>query len=312
MTEHEENIADLQLDEAASSWIDTFSALDSKVYRFGCGILAFYIRRNHSQLHYPTCTLQSFLNTFLEKDVRCDGRMFSQCRSTTITSGVVTRNAAGSALVCIGSTQILAAVSLQVGTPAAGFMESGDLVVTSPQHSTWLERVLRESGLVDLNALSIISGNAAWRLQVMVMILNDDGNTRDAMLLASVAALRNTTLPDTVVDKSGVVCMVESERGSGGGDDAKTPLCALSKDIPIPLTVGFITTSDSENTLLLVDPSVLEEKLCESTCCMLVNSSTQDVVNCELSGSIAITSQQLALVAQMAQGRAQELTSLLE
>lgn len=260
---------------------------------------------------------QSFLNTFLDNGVRSDGRLFSACRPTTIiTSGVLTRNAAGSALATIGSTQVMAAVSLQVGIPAAGYAENGDLVVTSPLHATWLERVLVESKMIDLNSLSIVPARAAWRLQVVVMVLNDDGNVRDTMLLAAVAALRNTILPKTVVDKNGVVSLVDENEEDGKditkGTTEEQSLCATSTDIPIPLTVGFIRDNNSANeTRLLVDPNAMEEKLCDSSCCMVMNASSGEVANCDLQGTISISSQQLALVAQMAKGRAKELVDIM-
>lgn len=314
---------DLALDDAGSSWIDTFSALDSKVrrvvscylvvlhqrYPFSCSLLF-----HSSYLLIFTPTLQAFLNTFLQNKVRSDGRLFSACRPTTITSGVVTRNAAGSALVCIGSTQVLGAISLQVGTPAAGYSQQGDLVVvTSSQYNTWLERVLLESGMVDLTSLSILTAKAAWRIQVVLTILNDNGNVRDAMLLAAVAALRDAVLPRTSIDKNGVVSLVVHESINESDINKQERLCVDSMNIPIPLSVGFITNNTNNKTIILVDPTTLEQELCESTCCLVLNASNpRNVINCELSGSVGLSSQQLALVAQMAQGRAQEVAKLME
>ena len=232
--------------------------------------------------------------------------MFSRARSTTITSGVVTRNAAGSALACLGHSQCMAAVTLQVGTPAAGHAENGDVVVTSPHYSTWLERVIWESGLVDMAQLAIVPAQAAWRVQISMLVFNHDGNLKDCMLLAAVAALRDTKLPTTVVDKNGLVHIQKDSH------NARTSLlpAATNHNIPIPLTVGILQTHN--DTILLVDPTLLEQDVCQSSCTVVVNAATKEICNVDFSGSIAISSQQLALVTQMALGRAQELTVLLE
>mmetsp|Transcript_7918 Transcript_7918/g.14408 ORF Transcript_7918/g.14408 Transcript_7918/m.14408 type:complete len:294 (+) Transcript_7918:49-930(+) len=282
--QEQEDLEFLIHEAEASSWIDTFSALDSK----------------------------AFLTTFLENKVRPDGRVFLSSRPTSITTGILTRNAVGSALVTIGNTQVLAAISLLVGTPAAEFGEYGDLTVTSSHYATWLERVLRTSGLMlDLKSLCILPNKAAWRVQVILQVLNDDGNIRDCMLLAAVAALLNARLPPVVVDKDGIVSIqVDDEK-----EDHFAKVCGDSStnNIPIPLTVGFLQLDKKEMTLL-VDPTQLEEEHCDSTCCIVVtgaNMNSNQVVNCEVSGRVSISSQQLALVAQMAKGRARELLELL-
>ena len=131
----------------------------------------------------------------MESKVRPDGRVLGASRKTSITTNILTRNAAGSSLVTIGNTQVLAAISLLVGTPAADFGDCGDLIVISSHYSTWLERVLRTSGLMDFQSLCILPNKAAWRVQVILQVLNDDGNVRDGMLLAAVAALLDAKLP---------------------------------------------------------------------------------------------------------------------
>jgi exosome complex RNA-binding protein Rrp42 (RNase PH superfamily) len=157
---------------------------------------------------------------------------------------------------------------------------------------------------------------------VILQVLNDDGNIRDCMLLAAVAALSNAKLPPVVVDKQdGIVSIVQEDENHfvtklcGGDDDSST------NNIPIPLTVGFVQLDNKkEEMTILVDPTRLEEEHCDSTCCIVVtagaannmnNTTNQVVNNCEVSGRVAISSQQLALVAQMAKGRARELFELL-
>jgi exosome complex RNA-binding protein Rrp42 (RNase PH superfamily) len=134
-----------------------------------------------------------------------------------------------------------------------------------------------------------------------------------------VAALSNAKLPPVVVDKQdGIVSIVQEE----DENHFVTKLCdddSSTNNIPIPLTVGFVQLDNKkEEMTILVDPTRLEEEHCDSTCCIVVtagaankmNNTTNQVVNCEVSGRVAISSQQLALVAQMAKGRARELFEL--
>ena len=250
---------------------------------------------------------------FLSNNVRSDGRLFYKCRATTITVGVLMRNTVGSALVCMGHTQVVAAITLQVGTPPPASAGSGsgdnndgggDLVVYSQVDSTYLERIL--CTCLCPKSLVIIPQKSAWRLQIVIQVLNDNGNVRDASLIAALAALKNTKLPTTQVDKDGIVSILET----GGGGDG-TPLI-LSTTVGIPLTVGILrhdNDNDKRGEIILVDPTTEEEQLVETKLTMVVTSCGK-VSNVELAGRI--TFQQLTLVAKMAQGRAQEIMQLLE
>lgn len=79
---------------------------------------------------------------------------------------------------------------------------------------------------------------------------------------------------------------------------------------PGPLTVGLI--NNSATLLLLVDPSLFEEKECESACCLVASTSTSEILSCELSRNLPTTAKQLTLAAQMAQGCVQEILGLLK
>lgn len=248
---------------------------------------------------------------FVSNNVRSDGRLFHKCRATTVTVGVLMRNTVGSALVCMGHTQVIAAITLQVGTPSPACSGSGDtndgggdLVVYSQVDSTYLERIL--CTCLCRKSLVIIPQKSAWRLQIVIQVLNDNGNVRDASLIAALAALKNTKLPTTQVDRDGIVSILET--GGGGG----TPPLILSTTVGIPLTVGILrhdNDNDKRGEIILVDPTTEEEQLVETKLTMVV-TSCGNVSNVELAGRI--TFQQLTFVAKMAQGRAQEIMQLLE
>lgn len=70
----------------------------------------------------------SRLDYFVSHGIRPDGRAFDACRPVGVSVGVLDADsAAGSALVNLGETRLLAAVTLQVGTPHLASPSSGDL-----------------------------------------------------------------------------------------------------------------------------------------------------------------------------------------
>ena len=54
--------------------------------------------------------------------------------------------------------------------------------------SRLLERVVRESGMLDVEALCVVAGAWVWAVRVDVHVLDNDGNVDDAAALAAVAA----------------------------------------------------------------------------------------------------------------------------
>lgn len=289
-------------DSSTTTWLDAYSFLDPK----------------------------TFLSQFLTQQTRPDGRLLHQCRPTTLSRGILTRNAVGSSLVKMGDTQVCAAVSLEVGQPTAAHPKAGDLLVSySHECSGWLQRVLVESGCVlglsttastrssnntSIHSLCLVQGKAAWRLNITLMLLNDSGNVRDASLMAAVAALGNTKLPAVELNSDGIVCIVEQQ------ENGTTPL-QLDKDrIPIPLTVALYGGTDkydqekrideTNNTMLLCDPTRLEEEN-QGGYMTVVVTPEQTFLNVDQCGTVRLDSRELSLAAHMAFGRAKEMKSLL-
>ncbi|KAL7570515.1 hypothetical protein ACA910_004291 [Epithemia clementina (nom. ined.)] len=109
-------------------------------------------------------------------------------------------------------------------------------------------------------------GLLALRLQVTIQVLNHDGNLWDAALLASVAALQNTILPDSdgvMMDANNGQIWFRENHG-GAGRPFQLPI------LPIPLTLGLWVgnprhaTTNDENLPLqdqwITDPTLLEEE----------------------------------------------------
>ena len=110
--------------------------------------------------------------------------------------------------------------------------------------------------MLDLGCLCITAGSAVWLLRLDVVCLEYDGNLRDAVLLAAVAALANTRLPVPIVQPDGdVACHA-------------VDTTALKLDVDAsPLPLSFACVDDQ----LLADPCLEEETLGSSLLTVVVN-----------------------------------------
>jgi len=96
--------------------------------------------------------------------------------------------------------------------------------------------------------LGIIEGVAAWLVRADIVVLNDDGNTRDACVLALVHAISALELPETTAPDDKEVYVIR------GGLARSLGLSA--RDLVVPVT--FAAMPDG---VTLVDPTAREEEL---------------------------------------------------
>jgi exosome complex component RRP42 len=161
----------------------------------------------------PHIKRQTYISLY-EKGLRADGRSIHAPRSITIKTGVLDK-AEGSAQVSLGNTQVLVGVKVELGQPFKDTPNQGVLVVhaenvplASPifepgppdenaiELARVIDRSLREVKAVDLESLVIRVGEKVWNLWVDVYVLDHDGNLFDASMLAAMAALATTRIPD--------------------------------------------------------------------------------------------------------------------
>lgn len=190
----------------------------------------------------------------LEKGRRPDGRKLSEFRQVEISTGGI-ETAEGSARMKLGNTEVIVGVKMEVGepfpdTPSKGVLttnvelipmafeafESGPPSPEAIELSRVVDRGIRESQMIDLDALCIEKGKEVWILYLDIYALDYDGNLFDASSIASVAALRNTVVPASRFGK---------------GEDFKLPL----KSLPISCTTVKI------GDYLLLDPTLEEEEV---------------------------------------------------
>lgn len=157
--------------------------------------------------------LKNQIIRLLAAGTRLDGRKPLDYREITIKTGV-SKNAEGSAKVCIGETEVIAGVKMEVMKPYPDTPDEGSLMVNvelypisnpsfegGPPSIDAIElaritdRAIRECHAIDMHKLCIESGEKMWVVVVDICTLNDAGNLFDACSLAAMAAIKDAVYP---------------------------------------------------------------------------------------------------------------------
>ncbi|KIK97395.1 hypothetical protein PAXRUDRAFT_136375 [Paxillus rubicundulus Ve08.2h10] len=220
----------------------------------------------------------AYLDRFLAEGVRPDGREPGEWRDVFVNVGSIS-TADGSALVRMGGTTIVCGVKAEIAEPELDSPDLGFIVpnidlpaICSPKFkpgppseeaqvlSERLNEALISSNILPLSTLVISSGQAVWCLYIDATCINYDGNAFDAALLAMVAALGNTTLPQATFDPttSGTMC----------SRAVRVPLSLNTSRMVVGLSFGCVGGSTPS---LLADPTSFEEPLLTSTISVVVD-----------------------------------------
>ena len=245
---------------------------------------------------------KDYIYNLMIKGKRQDGRGFKDFRDLKLETNVITK-AEGSAKVTLGDTQVLVGVKLQTGTPFPDSQDEGVIItnlelnpIASPEFEPGppkeeaiemarvVDRGIRESGSIDVKKLCIKLGESVWIVFIDVHILNDDGNLIDASCLAAIAALMSTVVPN-------------EQQGIG----PNAPLAM--KELPVGVTLAKIGSK------LMVDPSLDEEKVCE-TRLTIVSSSDGSIAGMQKMGSAPFTETEILEAIDIAREKAAELREL--
>ncbi|CAN0330229.1 unnamed protein product [Ectocarpus sp. 6 AP-2014] len=256
---------------------------------------------------------ENFYRRFVKNGVRPDGRELRAVRPISVDVGVLSEERVqASALVGLGSTKVLAGISLQVGhpsenTPMCGMLDvevkltplssskfsSGRPSEQAHVLSTFVKNSIVESGALVLTDLAIDDGSFAWKLCMDIVCLSFDGNLADATLIAAMGALMRLQLPGTrrIDDEIFVT------------EDTPTPL--VVREVPVPLTCGMF------DGIITADPSLLEEELL-TTHVTVVSTSEGKVCGVHKPGGSCASGKQLNECLQLCQQHAKQLTQTLE
>jgi len=242
---------------------------------------------------------KDFIYNLILKGERADGRSFNEYREISIERDVI-RKAEGSALVKLGSSQVLVGIKMQPGEPFPDTPNRGVIItnaelvpLASPtfepgppseigiELARVVDRGVRESKAVDLEALCIVPGKQVWIIFIDVHILDDCGNILDAASLGAIAALLTTRVP---ASKFGL------------GEDYMLPV----KDIPIA------TTAIEFSDVLMFDPGVDEETIA-NTKLTVISTANGDICGMQKSGKGTLRPEQTYRIVDIACEKAREI-----
>lgn len=242
---------------------------------------------------------KDFIYNLLLKGERIDGRTFDQYREISIQRDVI-RKAEGSALVKLGSSQVLVGVKMQPGEPFQDTPNKGVIITNAelvplaspsfepgPPNEVGIElarlvdRGVRESKAVDLEALCIVPGKQVWIIFIDVHILDDCGNILDAASLGAIAALLSTKVPASRY---------------GLGEDYILPI----RDLPIA------TTAIEFNDVLMFDPGVDEEAIA-NTRLTIISTMNGNICGSQKSGTGMFKPEQVYRIIDIACETAKEI-----
>ncbi|KAK7605301.1 hypothetical protein V9T40_007159 [Parthenolecanium corni] len=220
-----------------------------------------------------TCE-KNFLLQAINENKRLDGRQFHECRNETIHFGTDW----GSCLVTLGETRVLAQVSCDIQPPkaskpndgllyvhvemspmAALHFESGRQSDISVQVNRLLEKCLKESKCVDLEALCIVSDEKVWNIRIDLNVMNFEGNLASCCSVAALAALAHFRHPDVTSTGEKIIIHPASE---------KDPIPINLHHYPVIISYALFNNGNH----IVSDPTALEEKVADSLLLLSVNS----------------------------------------
>jgi len=245
----------------------------------------------------------------LSKQKRVDGRAFNEYRPITIKMNPI-HKANGSAEVSIGNTRVIAGVKIETGEPFPDTPDQGLLVVNAeflPLSSALIEpgppdedsievsrvvdRGIRESQMIDLNALVIESGKLVNCVFVDVDILNMDGNLFDTAFLAAILSIATARFDKKIVKEDGTE------------EIQKVPLPVRL----IPVSVTSITISDN----IILDPTEEEDSVLDSRMTITFDEQGRICAG-QKGGSIGLSVEQLFKIVDISKAKAEEILLMIK
>ena len=236
------------------------------------------------------------LKKMFSDNKRFDGRKLLDPKPVSI-SYDVSNKAEGSARVILGKTEVVVGIKLSTGEPYPDSQDKGNLIVSgdllplaSPRFESGppkfpaielprlVDRMIRESGILDFKKLAIKKGENVWNVFIDIYPINDDGALLDAASIAAVAALKNTIMPSLDKDDKADYTKRTKE---------KLP---VSKDI-LPISFTFYKLEDS----LIIHPTREEEEACDAKITWGISKwNGQYMVNsCQKGKEVVFTSEEI-------------------
>ena len=249
-----------------------------------------------------------------EPMVRLDGRRRFDMRALSLKLGPLP----GQSEVRIGETIARCSVSGEVVAPLPERPNEGRLMfnvefgpIASPSFEpgrpnieamtlcNQVERVLRGSKAIDVEALCVLGGRKVWSVRADIHAMNDDGNLTDACCLAALSALLSFRKEE--VDERGAV-IPSSER---------EPVPLSVHHLPLTTTFSLFPAKSNGITIAIADPSAAEERAGSGLLTLTVNQHGE-FCGVHKPGGAPIDMQIIKDCTQLAIKRAVELTALIQ
>uniref|UniRef100_A0A3Q3QLM3 Ribosomal RNA-processing protein 43 n=1 Tax=Monopterus albus TaxID=43700 RepID=A0A3Q3QLM3_MONAL len=250
----------------------------------------------------------------MKENCRPDGRELSEFRTTTLNIGPIT-TADGSALVKVGNTTVICGVKAELANPTVETPGKGYIVPNvdlpplcssrfrpgppgeqAQAASQFIADVIESSEVIQTEDLCIERGKLCWVLYCDMICLDYDGNVLDACVIALLAALKNTQLPEVTINKETSAPEVNLERRHG---------LHIHKH---PVGASFCVFDDS---ILIVDPTAEEESL--STAHLTVVTDEEDrLCSVHKPGGTSLSGEKLQECISRATVRQREIQELID
>jgi len=218
------------------------------------------------------------LQALRKEKIRTDGRALQAYRRFGIRFGA----AHGEVEVSYGPTRAMAVCSGEIVTPPPERPNEGRISfhveygpIASPSFevgrpspqatavANLIERLLKGSRAIDVEALCIVGGQKVWSIRVDVRALDDDGNLADVCCIAALCSLLHFRKQDVEV-RGDTAQMFSAEE--------RVPVPLSLHHLPVPVTFSLFAPEDKagEPTWVL-DANRLEEAAMGGVLCVCVN-----------------------------------------
>uniref|UniRef100_A0A669EEK8 Ribosomal RNA-processing protein 43 n=1 Tax=Oreochromis niloticus TaxID=8128 RepID=A0A669EEK8_ORENI len=251
--------------------------------------------------------------SFLKENCRPDGRELTEFRTTTLNIGSIS-TADGSALVKLGNTTIICGIKAELANPTVEAPGKGYIVPNvdlpplcssrfrpgppgeeAQAASQFIADVIESSEVIKTEDLSIDRGKLCWVLYCDLMCLDYDGNILDACVIALLAALKNTRLPEVTINK-----------------ETSAPEVNLEKRWELQIHKHLVSASFCifDDSILISDPTAEEETL--STAHLTVVTDEDDrLCSVHKPGGTSLSGERLQECISRATTRQREIQKLI-
>ncbi|CCE85745.1 Piso0_005372 [Millerozyma farinosa CBS 7064] len=244
----------------------------------------------------------NFIIEGFKSGLRLDGRKLDEIRQPVIR---VLPDEYGYVEIDWGKTKLTVRVSAEVVKPFEDRPFEGIFTINteispmaSPQFeqgrvsddeilmSRLIEKAIRRSNALDLEALCMVAGAKVWYIRADVNVLEFDGGIIDAASFGVMVALQHFRKPDVSIHGSDVIIHSLQER-------EPVPLSVLH--VPICVTFSFFNPSDSEENIKgelneeisIIDATEKEESLRDGSLVITINKN-REIVQLSKNGGLPI------------------------